>query len=131
MTEQAVRQPHLLTAGSPPMLKGHHCTACGRVFFPPDPYSCERCGASLDRLEPVDLRAAGTIRAAAQVHRHHHPSPTAPFTVAIIELDDGPVLKSVVLDAGDGDVGARVRGVLVTSAITEHTVDLRFELETS
>jgi uncharacterized protein len=129
MSQQTVRQPRLLTAGPPPTLLGHRCRSCERVFFPPDPFACERCGAETEQLESVDLRASGTIRAAARVHRHHHPTPETPFTVATIELDDGPALKSVVLDASDDDVGKRVRGVLVPSAIEPETFDLRFELE--
>ena len=129
MTAPTVRQPHLLAAGPPPTLKGHHCPTCGRTFFPPDPFACEKCGTPVDRLSEVELAARGVITAAATVHRHHHPSPATPFTVAVIELDDGPVLKSVVLDGSDRDVGRRVRGCLVESAIDEGTVDLRFELE--
>jgi len=125
---RALRQPHLLHEGPPLTLRGHRCTGCDRVFFPPDPFACERCGADLDQLEEIALTAEGTIRAAATVHRHHHPTPPTPFTVAVIELDEGPVLKSMVLDASDADVGARVCGVLVDSAIEEGTADLRFQL---
>jgi len=124
-----VRQPHLLDAGPPPRLRGHSCPTCGRTFFPPDPFACEKCGTPAGQLTGVTLTAAGRITAAATVHRHHHPSPETPFTVATIELDEGPVLKSVVIGASDADVGARVRGVLVPSAVDEATVDLRFELE--
>jgi uncharacterized OB-fold protein len=129
MNQPAIRQPHLLTAGPPPRLLGHRCRSCERVLFPPDPFGCERCGATAECLDTVELAAAGTIRAAATVHRHHHPSPETPFTVAVIELDDGPALKSVVLDGGDGDVGRRVVGELVPSAVEEGTLDLRFRLE--
>ena len=124
-----VRQPHLLDAGPPPRLRAHSCPTCGRTFFPPDPFACEKCGTPAADLTEVTLAAAGRITAAATVHRHHHPTPETPFTVATIELDDGPVLKSVVIDGSDGDVGARVHGVLVPSAVEEGTVDLRFELE--
>ena len=124
-----VRQPHLLDAGPPPRLRGHHCPTCGHTFFPPDPFACERCGTEASDLRDTQLAATGTIRAAATVHRHHHPSPETPFTVAVIELDDGPVLKSVVVDGSDSDVGARVEGILVPSAVEEEKVDLRFRLE--
>ena len=129
MTDAPIRQPHLLDAGSPPRLKGHQCPNCGRRFFPPDPFACEGCGTEAHELTEIDLASAGTIRAAATVHRHHYPKPETPFTVATIELDDGPVLKSVVLDAADSDVGRRVVGVLVESAVDPETLDLRFRLE--
>lgn len=129
MTTPNVRQPHLLSAGSPPLLRGHHCPTCGRVFFPPDPFACEKCGTAAAELREVDLTSTGTITAAATVHRHHYDTPETPFTVAVIELDDGPVLKSVVLDGSDADVGRRVVGTLIESAIEPGTVDLRFQLE--
>ncbi len=125
------------------MLLGQRCQDCGRVAFPPDPYGCEQCGATPDRLASVDLAARGRIRAVATVHRHHHPEPATPFTVATVVLDDGPMLKAVlVANADDRAVGATVRGMTVpvsgrldrpdddsTDDSTDgDRVDLRFEI---
>ena len=52
------------------------------------------------------------MHAVATVHRHHRPSPTTPFTVAVIELSGGPVIKAIVAGSEVG-VGAEVEGVLV------------------
>lgn len=114
-------RPLLTTSGSQPLLAGHRCEECGRVAFPPDPYGCEACGATVDRLSPVDLPARGRIRALAEVHRHHRPEPPTPFTVATIVLEAGPVLKAV-LDQPHGwsRVGAEVIGVVTEGG------DLRF-----
>ncbi len=95
-----------------PFLIGQQCRHCARVAFPPDPYGCEACGALIDQLEPIELRAAGVVQAVATVHRHHRDVPPTPFTVAAIVLDDGPLLKAVLTDrSSEADVGDRVCGV--------------------
>jgi uncharacterized protein len=100
--------------GEPPVIIGHRCRRCQRVAFPPDPYGCERCGVGADELEPVDLRAAGTIHARATVHRHHRPRPETPFTVVTIVLDDGVTLKGILEGDPTGvEVGQKVEGVTV------------------
>lgn len=124
------RYPQLMRLGDPPTIVGHECRSCGRRAFPPDPFACERCGADVDQLSPIELVAEGTIHAVATVHRHHHPRPETPFTVATIVLDDGITLKAIL----DGDVsmatvGARVVGVTVpweTADDGTEIVDLRF-----
>jgi uncharacterized OB-fold protein len=115
----------------PPTIIGQVCGRCGRRAFPPDPYGCEQCGASVDELEPIEMEATGVIHAVAQVHRHHHPRPETPFTVATVVLDDGVTLKGVLTGEVDGArVGSRVRGVTVPWDRDEdgtEVVDLRFE----
>ena len=116
--------------GEPPAILGQECSRCGRRAFPPDPYGCEQCGAGVDELREIELRATGTIHAIATVHRHHHPRPSTPFTVATIVLDDGITLKAVLAgDESSAGVGARVHGVTVPWDVGDdgaETVDLRF-----
>ena len=117
--------------GAPPTIVGHRCRRCGRRAFPPDPYGCERCGATADELEAIDLAARGTIHALATVHRHHHPRPETPFTVATIVLDDGVTLKAVLTGRGEPEIGAAVEGTTVAWETDEdgtEVVDLRFRL---
>ena len=126
-----------MTAGDPPSLIGHECSACGRIAFPPDPYGCERCGSPADALLRCELDAVGRIEAVAVVHRHHRPEPPTPFTVATIVLDAGVSVKAVVVD-DDGrsltappPVGAAVRGVAIAAERDDDGVellDLRFEV---
>ena len=126
MTTRA-RYPELINLDDPPTIVGQECGSCGRRAFPPDPYGCERCGAEPDRLASFDVAAIGTVNAVATVHRHHHPRPETPFTVATIVLDDGITLKAV-LD-GHAAIGARVCGVLVPWDVDTDgvdVVDLRF-----
>ena len=131
MTTQA-RHPHLLKLTDPPIMLGHRCTRCRRVAFPPDPYGCEKCGSQHDDLEEFVLEAKGTVRAVATVHRHHHASPPTPFTVAVIDLVGGPVIKAIVAGS-EVRVGVAVEGVLVEDVEdTEGTVmvDLQFQVVT-
>jgi uncharacterized OB-fold protein len=89
------------------------CRACGLVAVPAERYGCERCGALPAGHDRLDLRAAGRVASFAEVHRHHQPEPTTPFVVAAVEVDGGPVLKGVLLDAEAAvplGVGDRVEG---------------------
>ncbi len=117
-------------SGSPPTIVGQECKACSRRSFPPDPYGCEACGAAVEQLARTELAATGVIHAVATVHRHHHPRPETPFTVATIVLDDGVTLKGVLTgDTSAAGVGTRVRGVTVpwdTDDDGTEVVDLRF-----
>jgi uncharacterized OB-fold protein len=102
------------------------------VAFPPDPYGCEKCGSQHDDLEELDLEAKGTVRAVATVHRHHHASPPTPFTVAVIDLVGGPVIKAIVA-GGEVRVGVAVEGVLVEDVEDPEgtvMVDLQFQVVT-
>ena len=102
----------LVAAGYPPRLRCSRCEACGLVAFPAERYGCERCGALPDRHRPVELDAVGRVRAAAQVHRHHQPSPPTPFVVLQVDVDGGPSLKGVLCGPGPVAPGGRVTGSL-------------------
>ena len=130
MTSQP-RHPQLLKMTDPPVMVGHRCAICLRIAFPPDPYGCEKCGASATELDEFELEAKGSVRAVATVHRHHHPSPPTPFTVGVVELVGGPVLKAIV----EGEavaVGDSVIGVLVDGEDNDGNpvVDLHFRVVT-
>ena len=127
------RNPELLGLTDPPTIYGFRCMDCNRVAFPPDPYGCEKCGATPDRFETAALAPTGRIHSLATVHRHHHPSPETPFTVATITLDDGPTLKAVLVGSDKPTVGASVVGCLEPWDVDEdgiEIVDLRFRLST-
>lgn len=121
--------------GPPLVIVGHRCQSCERVAFPPDPYGCEQCGAEADQLDPIDLRAQGTIHSVATVHRHHGDSMETPFTVATIVLADGPSVKAVLIgDTADAAVGTDVVGVTEVTGQDDdghELVDLRFTLSAS
>lgn len=97
MTDAPLLKPKLYKEGAPPSLRGGAC-ACGYVFFPMQSYGCERCG-SLSLSERA-LRGEGVLLASTRVHLHAGKARTAPFTVGSIRLDDGPIVRTVLVDDG-------------------------------
>jgi uncharacterized OB-fold protein len=113
-----------------PALLGGAC-ACGYVFFPLQRYGCEKCGG-LD-IEPRALSGAGRLLASARVHLHAGKTREAPFTVGSIALDDGPIVRTLIVeDAGPLAVGQRMVTSLAIAADSEGAprLDLRFAPET-
>ncbi len=84
------------------------CDACGSVQHHPR-YVCTSCG-STDRLGWVGCSGAGAVDSFTVVHRPPRPDLVAPYVVARIRLDDGPVLLShlVLAEQTDARIGARV-----------------------
>lgn len=116
-------------AGSaPPLLHGRRCTACGHVFFPPQSYGCEACGAPPECLAAEELAGVGTLVASVEVLRH----PLAPFTVGTVTLDAGPTVPAVV-ESPEGPLvpGTRMRAILFVAGdeAGHDVVDLRFARE--
>lgn len=120
------------TADAPdrPALLGGVC-ANGHVCFPLQHYGCERCG-SVD-LRPRALAGSGRLLASARVHLHAGKGREAPFTVGSIQLDDGPIVRTLI--DGDAPLQAGVRMattlVAVVDAEGNACLDLRFEPEAS
>jgi uncharacterized OB-fold protein len=109
-----------------PALLGGQCKTCGYVFFPLQAYGCERCGGV--GLAPKALTGAGRLLASAQVHLHAGKGREAPFTVASIALDDGPIVRTLLADGDAPAVGARLVTTFVGVADAEGAPrrDLRF-----
>jgi hypothetical protein len=112
-----------------PLLNGSRCTNCGQVSFPPISIGCDVCGAPDDLLESARLESHGLVHSIVTVHLHHG-APAAPFAVAEIQLDAGPLIRATVSEeAPDLAIGDRVSAVwVVTSANSEgdETVEPRF-----
>ena len=113
-----------------PALLGSSCAQCNTNFFPPLAVGCERCGHP--ELVPVTLAAAGKVHATATVHLHMGKDIEAPFTVAEIALDDGPLIRALLTEVIDADViGARATGEWVCVEQNEEGQDVvepRFRL---
>ena len=135
MSERRVAHAGLYPAhGERPPLIGQHCSGCGHVAFPPNPYGCEVCGAEPAALERRELAGAGELAAFATVHLHPGKGIEAPFTVGVIVLDDGPALRATLTcPTDDGlSIGERVHSVLVSQGSDDEgneIVELRFEPE--
>jgi uncharacterized OB-fold protein len=135
MPEQVLAQPTLYTAEAAPKLNGGRCKKCGYVFFPPQNYGCEYCGALPNDLEPAALAGIGKLHSFATVHLHQDRSGKglqAPFTVGLIVLDDGPAIRSILKEPTDEGlrIGDRMRSLLVAAGTSDEgkqVVELRFE----
>lgn len=89
-------------------LMGSRCQTCGEVYLPPRPL-CTYCGAT--DLEWVKLNDEGTVEALTVIHV----APTncaeeAPYTIAVVRLDDGPKITVRVSSDNAVSVGDRVKG---------------------
>ena len=134
MSEQVLAQPALYTSDDAPKLRGGHCKKCGYVFFPPQTYGCEFCGATDDQLEGVALAGTGKLHSFATVHLHQDRSGKglqAPFTVGVIVLDDGPAIRSILSAPTDAGlrIGDRMHSLLApggTDDAGKQIVELRF-----
>jgi uncharacterized OB-fold protein len=111
-----------------PALLGGRCEACGYVFFPLQTYGCERCGST--KLVPHALSGAGRLIASAWVHLHAGKNRQAPFTVGTIALDDGPMVRTLIVEEGDRTLEPGTRMVTCLAGVTDaegaEKRDLRF-----
>jgi hypothetical protein len=95
-------------------LLGVKCGNCGRVYFPSRDI-CPKCHReSIGKIKEIQLSGKGEIVSFTVVHD----APTAftrqrPYTLAIIKLDDGPMITGQIVDSDPGEVeiGKRVRSV--------------------
>ena len=134
MSEPVLAHPALYTAADAPKLNGGRCKKCGYVFFPPQTYGCEFCGATIEQLEAVALAGAGKLHSFATVHLHQDRSGKglqAPFTVGLIVLDDGPAVRAILTERTDAGlhIGDRMHSVLAPGGLNDEgkqLVELRF-----
>jgi uncharacterized OB-fold protein len=121
------------TPDRPPALLGGRC-CCGHVFFPPQRFGCDVCGAHGDRIQIVELAASGVLKAFAVAHRQRRADGTSPPVVGSVILDEGPAVE-VMLDTEDDSglfAGQRVHGRLVETGRDDEgrsLVDCRFTPE--
>ncbi|MEM2897575.1 MAG: Zn-ribbon domain-containing OB-fold protein [Candidatus Bathyarchaeia archaeon] len=95
-------------------LEGFECTKCGKVYFPKK-YVCHECGFE-GKLKPKKLSGKGTVITYTKVYSGV-PDPfqiQAPYTLAVVELDEGPKILSQIVDCEDGTIkiGLRVKAVI-------------------
>jgi uncharacterized OB-fold protein len=107
---------NLFSVAPEPTLNGGRCRACGYVFFPPQSYGCESCGAPPEKLEPKSLKGEGVLSSFATVNLHQDQGIETPFTVGVIVLDEGPAIRAVLTHKTDEGlkIGDRMRAVVVT-----------------
>jgi uncharacterized OB-fold protein len=107
-----------------PVLNGTRCARCQTVHCPPLGLGCEVCGATDDALERAVIAAVGTVHSLATVHVHHG-QPPAPFTIAEIQLDAGPLIRAMLtVDRGPIGIGDAVSAVWTATGTTEGGDDI-------
>lgn len=103
----------------------------GHVSFPAQTYGSEHSGEHGVDLQRIALSGLGTVQATAVVHVHHGADIGAPFTIASIALDEGPLIRGVLTVPATATAGSRVRAVTVARPMDpendDTTVELRFE----
>lgn len=82
-----------LTAGE---VRLQQCACCNTYQYPPETF-CYTCGAT--SLNWTTVSGSGIIYSFIVVHQPYHPAfkPFLPYTVAIVELDEGPRILGAML----------------------------------
>lgn len=81
------------------------CEGCAsRQFYPRA--ICSTCGH--DRFSYVEAGGGGTIYSFTVVHRSPHEAFAPPYVVALVRLDEGPVMMTGIVE-GEPRCDARVR----------------------
>ena len=120
-----------------PALLATRCD-CGYTHFPPQSYGCEQCGRHGAALTDVALSGRGKLVSVATVHLHNAVAGaddvvpvTAPFTIATVELDEGPRVRGLLAEgAKDIEPGTVVVTSMMDIGRNGATVlDLRFSVE--
>jgi uncharacterized protein len=91
------------------------CAACGRTRFPPMP-SCPSCGTP--GAEQIEAGGSGFVYSFVRVHRAFSRDHAAdvPYTVVVVELDDGCRVLGRIEDHGPAAIGDRVNAAYLDHA---------------
>ena len=83
-------------------LEGVRCAHCDRLSFPPREV-CPSCGSA--QLHPAPLSGLGEIHSHARVYSAPEGSESAaPYDVALIQLEEGPLVTARLTDFGEAEV---------------------------
>jgi hypothetical protein len=89
-------------------LLGLKCNACGNITCPPK-MTCQEC-ASTD-LEVVELSGKGKIQTFTSVYvAPENRANEAPYTIVLVELDEGPWIMGNLIDIDPAKVGIELIG---------------------
>ena len=89
-------------------LKFQKCTACGTVRYPVGPL-CPECHSF--EFEWIASGGRGTVYSYTVVRHQTHPAFPVPYTVLLVEMDEGPRLIAQLRARADArfDIGTPVR----------------------
>jgi len=77
-------------------LELQRCRSCGNTQHYPRPL-CVRCHS--DQLDTVAAVGGGTIYSFTAVHRSADPAAALPYVIALVRLQEGPVVLSRIVEA--------------------------------
>lgn len=77
-------------------LRAQRCAGCGALRLPPGPV-CPHCWT--EAHEWVPLSGRGVLQSWAVFHRRYHPAFPVPYTVALVELEEGPRIEAPLVGA--------------------------------
>lgn len=98
-------------------LEGVGCRACSKVSFPPRNL-CAACGST--DLEPRRLSGRGEIYSFSTVfHGPNGFSEYTPYVVALVQLEEGPMLAAQLTDVEPGEVTIGQPVEMVTRRLRE------------
>ena len=92
------------------------CEACGEALFYPRA-QCPHCWSL--RLKWLEASGRGRLKSFSVVHRPGHPGwqPVAPYTVGLVELDEGPTMLSFILPSDSAEHHVSEKLVLAPTRI--------------
>lgn len=76
-------------------LRLQRCRSCSKAYFPPRPF-CPSCGSRDVAVFAASGRA--TLYSYVINHRPAAPGFTAPYAIAVVELEEGPRLMTNIID---------------------------------
>ncbi len=88
---------------------GVHCSNCNTDYYPVR-YICPKCRRKGD-LEEREFSQKGTIITYSIIHTSTKDMQLQlPYVIALIKLDDGPVISAQVVECENPEIGQRVQG---------------------
>lgn len=109
-------------------LELQRCDDCGKFWFPPS-LLCPHCLSENSAWTPVSGK--GEVFSFVVFHRVYHPgfSDDVPYTVALIELDEGPRMLANLRGIAPGDVKCGLRVHAVFEDVTDDTTIPQFTVD--
>lgn len=101
------------------------CSDCEHMFFPPGPV-CPGCQSKALKWVPVSGR--GTVESWVVFHQLYFKAfePELPYNVAMVRLEEGPLLMSNVLDIDNAELKRGLRVKVVFDKLTNEVTVPRF-----
>jgi len=108
-------------------LIAQRCPCCQAVQWPPKP-NCTTCLTELGEADWTEIAQTGTVWSFLVYHRAFHPgfADKLPYNVAMVRLDDGPVMITSIVGTNEITVGQRVKACF--DAVAPQTSLVRFRL---